>query len=204
MAVTILALQGLLRWGCRRIMPPTRPPKNIHPFGAEIGGIFNITHHVSKFMKNHFSRIVRFWWLCYTEHHFFAFRLKSAKHFIPNNEEHAHVTVNILVVLAVVYPVVAGGNKNMLQPAHFFNEFGMHKNAPDLGGGVDKSNVYRPNASKSQRYKIKETVQRLKNRRAEAYGKIEMLGAVVCNMDGPEKAHLMVKPVQPIVHKVLR
>lgn len=153
-------------------------------------------------MKNGVARVVAFRGLGYAKYYLFAFGGKGTKQLVPYNEEHAHVTVNILVVLAVVYAVVAGGYKQVLKPAHFFYQLGVHKYAPYLGGAVYKGYVGRFKAGPGKGYKVNKPVQRLKHAAAKAGGKVKMRAAVVGNVYGPKEAHLMVPPVQPVIEKV--
>ena len=183
-------------------MAPAGGAKYVHKLAAGIGGGAHVVPHVFKFVQYGVARVVAFGGLGYAVYYLFAFGGKGAKQLVPYNEEHAHVTVNILLVLAVVYAVVAGGYKQVLKPAHFFYQFGMHKYAPYLGGAVNKHYVGGLKAGPGKGYKVYKAVQRLKHAAAKAGGKIKLRAAMVGNVYGPKKAHFMVYTVQPVIHKV--
>ncbi len=71
------------------------------------------------------------------------FGLEGAEQLVPDNEEHAHVLVEVLHVRGMVDPVMGGGDQDILQPTHLADEFCMDENAPYLGGRVHKDDIHR-------------------------------------------------------------
>ena len=102
--------------------------------------------------------------------------LKGAEKLIPDNEEHAHIPVEILAIRSVMYAVMRRGHQDVFQPAHFLNELGVDKDAPDLRSGIHKDDIHRAETQERQRNKIDKTIERLEDRRPEANRKIEMFG----------------------------
>jgi hypothetical protein len=130
------------------------------------------------------------------------FGLKSAEELVPDDEKHAHVPVEIFYIRRMVDPMMAGGHQDVFQPAHLVDELGVDKDAPDLRGGIHKDDVHRLETQECQRNKIDKAVKRLKDRRPETHGEIEMLGRMVGDMYRPENADLVVPAVQPVIEEV--
>ena len=128
--------------------------------------------------------------------------LKGAEKLVPDNEEHAHITVQILTVRGVMYAMMRGGHQDVFQPAHLFDELGVDKDAPDLRSGIYEDDIHRLETEEGQGNKIDETIKRLEDRRPEAYREIEMFGGMMGNVYRPEKADLVIPAVQPIVEKI--
>jgi hypothetical protein len=126
------------------------------------------------------------------------FFLKCAENAVPDDKAHAHVLVEILNVARVVHAVVRGRYENVFQPAQFAYVFGMNDNAVNLCDGVHYDNVSRVETDQCKRNEIDETIERLKYRRAEAGGQVEMLRRVVRHMNGPEQTTMMVHIMQGV------
>ena len=130
--------------------------------------------------------------------------LERAEQLVPDDEEHAHIPIEIFYIRRMVDPVMAGGHQDVFQPAHFVDELGVDKDAPDLRSGIHKDDIHGPETQKCERNKIDKTVKRLKDRGPETHREIEMLGRMMGDMYRPEKADLVVPAVQPVIEEVLR
>ena len=75
----------------------------------------------------------------------------------------------------------------------------MHKNAPNLGCGINENNIKRPETAQCKRDKINEPVQRLEHGRPEPDSKVHVLRRVMCDVDCPEKADLMIEAMKPVI-----
>ena len=135
---------------------------------------------------------------------FRQFRLKGAEKLVPDDKEHTHVPVEIFYIRGMMDAVMTGGHQDVFQPAHFVDELGVDKDAPDLGGGIHEDDIQRPEAQKSQGNKIDKTVKRLEDRRPETHRKIKMVGRVMGDMHRPEKADLVIPAMQPVIEEVFR
>ncbi len=71
------------------------------------------------------------------------FLLKSTKHFIPHNQEHAHVFIKIFCVAGMMYAVMRRRNEHILQPTQFIHQLGMHQGSPNLCCRIHKNNIKR-------------------------------------------------------------
>src|SRR6185312_12976631 len=134
---------------------------------------------------------------------FGQFGLKGPEELVPDDEEHPHVPVEVFAIGGVVYTVMRWGDQDIFEPTHFVDQFGVDKDAPDLGRGIHEEDIQRPEAEECQRYKINKTVKRLEDRRPETYRKIEVFRRVMRDMYRPEKADLMVPAVQPVIEEIL-
>src|SRR5688572_10099642 len=94
--------------------------------------------------------------------------------------------------------------EHIFQPSHFANHFRMHKDAPDLRGGIHKHNIQCLETHQCKGNKINETIQWLKYGRPEAYRKIHMLRRMMRDMHCPEQTDLMVETMQPVVQKIFQ
>lgn len=131
------------------------------------------------------------------------FGLEGSEELVPDDEEHAHVLIEVFGIGGVVDAVMRWGDKDVFQPAHFIDEFGVNEYAPDLGGGVHENDVHGFEAQEGEGYEVYEAIERLKDGGPESYGKIEMFGGVVGDVDGPEQADLVVPAVEPVIEEVL-
>lgn len=130
------------------------------------------------------------------------FGLKSAKELVPDDQEHAHVPVEVFAVRSVMYTMMRGSHEDVFQPAHLAYKLGVDKDAPDLRGGIHEDNVQRSEAQERQWNKVNKTVERLEDRRPETNRKIEMLGRVMRDMHCPKKANFMVPAMQPVIKEI--
>ncbi|MNY22466.1 hypothetical protein D3C86_1560780 [compost metagenome] len=103
-----------------------------------------------------------------------------------------------------MHPVMGRRYQKILQNAQFLYCFGMHQDPVSLGNRVHNKNIEGLKTQKDERYKPDETIHRLKYRRAETGCEIKTLRGMVCHMNGPEKAHHVVNPVDPVENKIFR
>src|SRR5258705_13662906 len=104
----------------------------------------------------------------------------------------------------MMHPVMRRGNKNKFKPAEFVYFFGMHKNAPNLRGCINKGNINRPEATQSYGNKINKAIKRLHYRRTKSNRQVEFGRRMMCNMRSPKEPARMINPVQPVIHKIFK
>src|SRR5579872_3409419 len=134
---------------------PFLPPTDVAP--AEVAG------DCSPFMKDNVNRAGAFGRLrqAISARLVFVgtkFRLKGSEELIPDDQEHAHIFVEIFGVGGVVDPVMGGRDKEVFEPAHFLDKFSVNKNAPDLGRGIDEQDVQRFEPGEREGNEIEEAV----------------------------------------------
>ena len=130
------------------------------------------------------------------------FRLEGAEELVPNDQEHAHILIEVFGVGSVMYPMVRRGDQDIFEPAHFVDQFGMHKNPPNLRRRVHKYNIDGPEAEAGERNEVDEPVEGLEDRGTEAHCKIHFFRGMMGDMDSPEKADLMIPAMQPVIQEV--
>ena len=86
----------------------------------------------------------------------------------------------------MVYAVMRRRYQDVLQPAHFADQFRMHEDAPDLRCAVHENDIQGLEPQQCQGNKIDEPVKRLEHRRAETYREIQTFGRVMRHMHCPE------------------
>ena len=190
------------------VVAPSGRPEQIIPalpetesFPAEVSG------DAHPLVKNDVHRVFFFQWFgesvadrligCCRQ-----FWLKGAEELIPDDEEHAHVLIQIFCIGSMMNPVVGGRYEDMFDPAEFVHFLRMHQDAPDLCDGINESDINGPVSAQRDRYEIKKTVQRFHDGRSETHGEIEFGRRVVGDMCGPEQPAHMVHPVQPVIHEI--
>ena len=128
--------------------------------------------------------------------------LEGTEQLVPDDQEHAHVLVEIFGVGGVMDPVMGGCYQDIFQPAHFAYQLRMYKDAPDLCSGIHENDIQGFESQERQGDKIHEAVEGLKDGGPEADRKIHMFGGMVRYMNGPEESYLMIPPVQPVIQEV--
>lgn len=129
--------------------------------------------------------------------------LKSAKEPVPDDQEHAHVLIQVPGIGTMVHTVVGGGDEKIFQETQLIDLFGMNQYAPGLRRSIYKGDIDGLKTEPGNRDKINETIERLQHGRTKAYRKIELGRGMMGDMRGPEEPAVMVHPVQPVVHEIL-
>ena len=90
---------------------------------------------------------------------------ESAEQAVPDNEDHAHIAVEVGDIAGMVHAVVRWGDEYILYPAgQSANGLCMHQYTIYLREGVDKYYVHRPEVEEHQRYEVQVFVERHKYR----------------------------------------
>ena len=109
----------------------------------------------------------------------------------------------------MMHAVVRRRYEDVFEPSHFAHKLRVHKNPPNLRGCKNKQDIHGLKSSQAQWNEINETVERLKNRGAKAYGEVELFRRVVRNVHCPEKTaemihtHGIIKPVPMAIDMAL-
>ena len=136
------------------------------------------------------------------ENHGLLFFGKSAKEFIPNDEEAPVIFVDVFFVAGVVHPVVRRSDDDFFQKAELPDRAGV---CEERISPVDSQNAQNHFCRKThdRQYAPKQHAnERLKNSDACAHGKVELRTGVVHHMLRPEYIHGVAESVVPIPQKI--
>src|SRR6476469_10553941 len=98
--------------------------------------------------------------------------LERAEQFIPGDQEHPEVFVEVQIIRRMVYPVMGRGYQDMFQPSKFIDHLGMNQDAPYLRGRIHDHNIFRPETQEGKWNKIDEAIERLENGGSESNGQV--------------------------------
>lgn len=128
---------------------------------------------------------------------------KCAENAVPDNEDHAHIFIEIWYVAGVVYAVVRGRDEEILYPGrHAPDILGVDEYAVNLCDGVHENGIYRTEAQQYKRDEIEVLVERHEYGRPETCGQIVFLRGMVRDVDCPEEADIVVDKMLEPEHEV--
>lgn len=192
------------------IVAPTGGSEEVVPFFFP-ADIFagEVLSDLVPFVEDHIDGTLVFEWFCkavfaWLIFFFCEFGLKGAEQLVPDDQEHAHVLIEVFGIAGMMDPVMGRGDEDIFEPAHFADEFGVYEDAPDLCSGIHEDYVEGFEAQEGERNEVYESVQGLEYGGAEAHGEVHVFGGVMRHVDGPEEADLMIPAVKPVVKEVFR
>lgn len=106
-----------------------------------------VVRNIFPFMKNDVSKMIRIFQLfrqAVFDGIFFYFFLESSENFIPDDQHHSHISIEVSNVTSMMDPVMRRTYKKGFKPTrHFINVLSMNQYSINLRKGIHKYNIQR-------------------------------------------------------------